>query len=153
VLPAAVHVVTLGAHDLSTLRDFYERLGWRLAIAVEDFAAFETGGAVLTLFPLDRLAADGRVPAPAPTTEMRGVTLGIIVRAANEVDEAIEVARRAGARITKEPVAAAEFEGRHAHFADPEGNLWEVVWLGEGPRAGAGMAGLVTRASGSPGAS
>jgi uncharacterized protein len=148
VLPASVHVVTLGAHDLPTLRDFYERLGWRLAIAVDDFAAFETAGAVLTLFPLDRLAADGQVPMPAPTTEMRGVTLGIIVDEEGEVDEAIEAARRSGARITKEPTAPAEFEGRHAHFADPEGNLWEVVWLGRGPEAGAGMAELVRRASG-----
>jgi catechol 2,3-dioxygenase-like lactoylglutathione lyase family enzyme len=150
VLPAAVHVVTLGAHNLPKLREFYERLGWRLAIAVDDFAAFETGGAVLTLWPLDRLAPDGQVPTPAPTTEMRGVTLGINVDAAAGVDAAIETARRAGARITKEPVTPAEFEGRHAHFADPEGNLWEVVWLGEGPRAGAGMAELVRRASGSP---
>ena len=153
MLPAALHVVTLGAHDLPTLRDFYERLGWKVAIAVDDFAAFETGGAVLTLWPLDRLAADGQVPKPAPTTEMRGVTLGIIVDAAAGVDEAIEAARRAGARITKEPVAPAEFQGRHAHFADPEGNLWEVVWLGEGPQAGEGMAELVRRASGSPRAS
>ena len=153
MLPAAVHVVTLGAHDIPTLRDFYERLGWRLAIAVDDFAAFETGGAVLTLWPLDKLAADGQVPTPAPTTEMRGVTLGIIVDTAAGVDDAIDAARRAGARITKEPVAPAEFEGRHAHFADPEGNLWEVVWLGEGPQAGAGMAELVRRASGPPAAS
>jgi uncharacterized protein len=148
VLPASVHSVTLGAHDLPALRDFYERLGWRLAIAVDDFAAFETAGAVLTLWPLDRLAADGQVPTPAPTTEMRGVTLGIIVDEEHQVDEAIEAARRAGARITKEPTAPAEFQGRNAHFADPEGNLWEVVWLGTGPEAGAGMADLVRRASG-----
>jgi hypothetical protein len=36
--------------------------------------------------------------------------------------------------VTKTPSAPAEFEGRHAYFADPEENYWEVVNLGgDGP--------------------
>ncbi len=34
----------------------------------------------------------------------------------------------AGARVTKEPVAAEFLEGRDAYVADPEGNFWEVAW-------------------------
>jgi hypothetical protein len=34
----------------------------------------------------------------------------------------------------KPPSAPAEFGGRHAYFADPEENYWEVVHLrGDGP--------------------
>ena len=49
-------------------------------------------------------------------------------------DEAIVAAENAGATVTKPPSAPAEFEGRHAYFADPEENYWEVVYLrGDGP--------------------
>jgi uncharacterized glyoxalase superfamily protein PhnB len=44
------------------------------------------------------------------------------------VDQAIETARSAGARISKEPVDA-EWGGRTAYFIDPEGNYWEVAWV------------------------
>ena len=43
-------------------------------------------------------------------------------------------------------VGAAEFAGRHAYFADPEENYWEVVYLsGGGPGQQA-----VDRALGAP---
>jgi hypothetical protein len=65
---------------------------------------------------------------------MRGFTLGINVDRPEEVDEAIAAARDAGATVTKAPSAPAEFAGRHAYFADPEENYWEVVYLsGGGP--------------------
>src|SRR4051812_27301594 len=117
MIPARLNVVTLGARDLDQLRAFYRRLGWRPAFEAEDFAAFEMRGAVLALFPLDRLAADGQAEAAAPEPGMRGFTLAIVVDTPEEVDEAIEGVREAGGRISKEPQPAAEFEGRHAYFA------------------------------------
>jgi uncharacterized protein len=132
--PAHLNVVTLGARDLAALRDFYGRLGWPLAFEAEDFAAFELRGALLALFPLERLAEDGNAEAAAPERGMRGFTLGISVERPEEVDGAIEAVREAGGRVTKEPGKPTEFEGRHAYFADPEDNFWEVVWLGsDGP--------------------
>ncbi len=128
-VPAAVHVVTLGARDLGKLRAFYRRLGWSLAVDLDDFAAFQTAGAVLALFPLERLAADGRAQSAAPERGMRGFSLAIVVTSAQEVDEVIAAVREAGGRITKEPVAAEEFEGRSAYFADPEDNFWEVAFV------------------------
>ena len=129
MVPPKINVITLGARDLGELRDFYRRLGWSLAVDSEDFAAFETYGALLALFPLGRLAADGNAPAAAPERGLRGFTLAIVVETADEVDEAIAAVRQAGGRITKEPVEATEFDGRHAYFADPEDNFWEVVYL------------------------
>lgn len=60
------NVFTLGARNLPALRAFYLRLGWPQVVDDDDFAAFELHGAVLALFPLEKLAADGRGrPSPA----------------------------------------------------------------------------------------
>ena len=133
-MPAAARltVVTLGARDLDALRDFYKRLGWTTTVELDDFACFQLRGAVLCLFPFDRLAEDGRTEPAPHQPGMRGFCLAINVDQREEVDETIEAVRSAGGRITKEPVDATEFEGRSAYFADPEENYWEVVWLAPG---------------------
>ena len=128
-VPARLTVVTLGARDLVRLREFYAGLGWEVAIELEDFAAVQmTGGAVLALFPYESLAADGGVEASPPTQEFRGFSLAINVERPEEVDEALEAAERAGARVTKRPETA-EWGGRSAYFADPEDNMWEIAWI------------------------
>ena len=121
------NVITLGTRDLPLLRSFYERLGWPMIIAGDDFAAFELRGSVLALFPVDKLAADGR---EKPERGQGGIrfTLAIIVDDKQEVDDLAQVVREAGGRITKEPVDAEFFEGRSAYFADPEDNYWEIAW-------------------------
>ena len=128
MIPARNTVVTIGAHDMASLRAFYRGLGWREKDGASDgFATFITEGAILALFPYEELAADAHVEAPPPTTAFRGVTFAINVESAARVDETIAAIRAAGARITKEPEDAF-WGGRSAYFADPEGNLWEVVW-------------------------
>lgn len=129
MIPARVSLITIGAHDLASLRAFYASLGWKESgISQDGFAAFETGGAVLALFPFDDLAADACVPPPVRRESFRGVTLAINVAKAADVDAAIAAARNAGAQILKEPTDA-DWGGRTAYFADPEGNLWEVAWM------------------------
>lgn len=145
-VPAAVNVVTLGARDLGKLRGFYRWLGWSLAVYLDDFAAFQTSGAVLALFPLERLAADGRVPSAAPERGMRGFSLALVVSEPQEVDQVIATVREAGGTITKEPVDAEEFEGRSAYFADPEDDLWEVAFVREESR----MAAAIREATAAP---
>jgi len=137
-------VITLGARDLPRLSDFYKAIGWKAAIELEDFCAFETRGAVLSLFPVERLAAEAKVD-PAPAEQRLDVSLAINVERRDQVDEIIEAVREAGGRITNEPSKPPEFEGRHAHFADPEDNYWEVVWLGSEQSK---MSELVRRARG-----
>jgi catechol 2,3-dioxygenase-like lactoylglutathione lyase family enzyme len=128
VIPARLSVVTLGARDLDALRAFYRGLGWRLAVDLEDFAAFETRGAVLTLYPLDRLADDGRQQVAGAPGQFRGVALAINVDRREQVDEVVDAVRAAGGRVTREPVQE-EWGGRSAYFADPEANVWEVAWV------------------------
>ena len=134
MVPARLNVVTLGARDLARLRSFYAALGWEVAIEATDFCAFQLRGALLALFPLDKLAADGQAPAAIPAKGMRGFSLGINVDDPALVDETVAAAEKAGATVTKPPTDPTEFEGRHAYFADPEENYWEVVYLkGDGP--------------------
>jgi uncharacterized protein len=132
VVPPVLSVITLGARDLPRLRDFYKAIGWNPAIELEDFCAFETRGAVLSLFPVEKLAAEAKVE-PAPAERRLDLSLAINVESRQQVDEIVDSVRQAGGRITNEPSKPPEFEGWHAHFADPEDNYWEVVWLGEGP--------------------
>ena len=125
--PPLANVITLGARSVPTLRDFYQRLGWSLTIDDEDFAAFELRGAVLALFSVEKLAADGH-EKPEPRHGGIRFTIGIMVDSRDEVDNLAQSVRQSGGRVTKEPVDAEFFEGRSAYFADPEDNYWEIAW-------------------------
>jgi catechol 2,3-dioxygenase-like lactoylglutathione lyase family enzyme len=127
VIPAFAAVVTFGARNFVALRDFYRGLGWPVAVDMEDFVAFALRGAVLGIFPVEKLAADANVEPARPDHGLR-FALAIVVDRREQVDAVIGSIRAAGGRITKEPVDAVLFEGRSAYFADPEDNYWEVVW-------------------------
>jgi len=143
-VPPRLSVITLGARHHEALARFYRGLGWPVAVEADDFIAFALHGAVLSLFPLDLLAADAHVVAAAPERGLRGFTLAMLVEEPTAVDAVIDAARAAGARVTKEPVDADLFVGRSAYFADPEDNHWEVVWLPDDSK----MAVAVARAGG-----
>ena len=121
------NLITLGARDLPTLRDFYRALGWPQIMDDGEFVAFELRGIILALFPLAQLARDGHTE-PEPGTGGIRFTIGINVDTADEVDRLTDHMRNAGARVTKEPVDAEFFTGRSAYLCDPEGNYFEIVW-------------------------
>jgi uncharacterized glyoxalase superfamily protein PhnB len=119
-----VSLVTLGVGDLERARSFYEALGWSSASAPDDEVAFfQAGGMVLALWDRVRNAEDSAV---TDSGGWGGVTLALNVRSAGEVDAVIEEARRAGARIGREP-AATFWGGYSGVFVDPEGHPWEVA--------------------------
>jgi uncharacterized protein len=125
--PPLANTVTLGVRDFAAQRDFYRGLGWPQAFDSDDFAVFELRGAVLALFPVDKLAADSRAQ---PELGGGGIRFNIIISvdSPEEVDELAERVRLAGGTLTKEPVDAEFFVGRDAYFSDPEGNYWEIAW-------------------------
>jgi catechol 2,3-dioxygenase-like lactoylglutathione lyase family enzyme len=127
-LPLA-NIITLGVSDLAGERDFYRRLDWPLVLDTDDFVVFELRGALLALFGVDDLGRDAHA---TPERGGGGIRTSVIITVdrSEDVDELTERARAAGARVTKEPVAAEFFQGRDAYFADPEGNYWEVAWSG-----------------------
>ena len=118
-----VSLITLGVRDHAAAREFYERLGWRPRLEVEETVFFQLGGSVLVLWSRDKLAEDSGV---ADGGGWGGVTLAHNVRSSDEVDKVIEEARAAGATITREP--AKTFYGGYAGvFLDRDGHAWEVA--------------------------
>jgi catechol 2,3-dioxygenase-like lactoylglutathione lyase family enzyme len=118
-----VSLVTLGVSDLARARAFYEQLGWTVGADPEDVVFFQAGGMIVALWSRERLAEDSGVDDPGG---WGGVTLAHNVRSPAEVDEVIEQARSAGARIAREP-ARAFWGGYSAIFVDPDGHPWEVA--------------------------
>ena len=130
-VPPLANMFTLGTRDLARVRAFYDNLGWPVLFDDGvDFVAYGVRGAVICLFPIDKLAADGRVEPETARGGMR-FTIGITVDSAPLVDELASQVRNAGGRIVKEPVDAEFFEGRSCYFADPEDNYYEIVWAAE----------------------
>lgn len=121
------NLITLGARDLPRLRTFYRSLGWPQVMDDGEFVAFELRGIVLALFPLVKLAGDGKAEPEHAAGGIR-FTIGVIVDSAEAVDRLTEQMRAAGARVTKEPVDAEFFTGRSAYLCDPEGNYFEIAW-------------------------
>lgn len=128
-----VTVITLGVDDLERSLAFY-RDG--LGLPTEGIVGeeFEHGavaffplqqGVRLAIWPRANIANDSGLPLrPAAPTDL---TLGHNVRSAEEVDEVMEQADRAGAVIVK--AAGNTFWGGYAgYFQDPDEHLWEVVW-------------------------
>lgn len=125
--PLADVMITLGARDFPTLREFYRKLSWPQLIDDKQFAAFEVRGVVLAMFPVTELARDGSTE-PDPGSGGIRFTIGIMVDTPQEVDQLTEQMRTAGARVTKPPVDAEFFTGRSAYLCDPEGNYFEITW-------------------------
>ena len=128
-----ISVLTLGVADLERSLAFYrDGLGLPTkGIVGREFehgavAFFElSGGLKLAIWAQDDLAHDSGLPvAPISST---AISIGHNVSAREEVDEAIEQARRAGAEIVKEP-ADTFYGGFAGYFRDPDGHLWEIVW-------------------------
>lgn len=126
-VPARITCVALGVADLARATAFYEALGWeRSPASGDEISFFRTAGPMLALFGRDDLAADATVPSTPRAGMFTGVTLAINVMTDAEVDNALAGAAAAGATIIKPPVHT-DYGGYSGYFADPEGNLWEVV--------------------------
>jgi uncharacterized protein len=128
-----ITVLTLGVENLQRAVAFYrDGLGLPTkGIVGEQFehgavAFFDMqSGLRLAVWPREDLAHDaGLAKTSASPTEF---LIGHNVRSREEVDAVIEQARKAGAKIIKEPRDT--FWGGYAgYFQDPDGHLWEIVW-------------------------
>src|SRR6266581_1711366 len=50
-----MHIVTLCCRDIAAMATFYTRLGWQDTMpTVDNYFRFETGGALLALWPMDQ---------------------------------------------------------------------------------------------------
>ena len=121
--------VKLPVRDLAASRAFYEALGFRIEETSSDAgeAAVVLGDElVLALHTRERFAgllpgAAGD-PAQAPT-----VVHALTADSREEVDDRVARAVAAGGRPG---LPAREEDARYTgSFADPDGNVWEIVWI------------------------
>ena len=128
-----ITILTLGVDDLERSVKFY-RDGLGLPTKGIIGTQFEHGavaffeleaGMKLAVFSRDDLALDAKIDRTLPSsTEF---SIGHMVNSKNEVDEVMESARKAGARVVK-PAQDAFWGGYHGYFQDLDGHLWEILW-------------------------
>jgi predicted lactoylglutathione lyase len=126
-------VLTLGVDDLEKSFKFYsDGLGFPCkGIIGKEFEHGEAAffdlnhGMKLALYSRDNLAWDAKIPRQnSAATEF---SIGYNAKSKEEVDSIMELAKKAGATITK--TAQNAFWGGYAgYFQDPDGHLWEILW-------------------------
>lgn len=133
IVKPRITVITIGVDDLGKAVEFYRDglglktegiIGQEFEYGPVAFFALQNG-LQLALWPRQSLAHDSSIPLQARSaTEM---SLGHNLNNKGEVDEVMEQAERAGAKVVK--TAQDTFWGGYAgYFQDPDGHLWEVVW-------------------------
>jgi hypothetical protein len=146
-LKPRIHVITLGVSDLERSVAFY-RDGLGLpstgitgtqypgddehpAGAVAMFTLDD--GLILSLYPRSELAKDAEVGLEL--TSGSGVSIGHIVDSGDDVDRVLDLAGRAGAQVLGR--AHERPWGIYSgYFSDPDGHLWEVLYVLPGDRGG-----------------
>jgi predicted lactoylglutathione lyase len=120
--------LSLPVGDLARARSFYEELGFRINEHSSDdrtASVVVDENIVVTLQTRDRFAelVGGEAGDPARPTTVPCLTVGD--RA--EVDDLVATAVGAGGR----PWLPAQQDGARytGSFADPDGNVWQVMWL------------------------
>lgn len=122
-----ISIITLGVADLAAAKNFYEH-GMGLVPrpeSQEEITFYDMNGAWLSLYPKDKLAED--VTVAAEGSGFSGVTIAHNEPNKEGVDAVIEMARKAGATIVKEPTEVF-WGGYSGYFQDLDGHLWEVAY-------------------------
>ena len=126
-----INVIALGVRDMRQSLKFYrDGLGFLTEEKGDapNVVFFNTTGTKFELYPLVLLAQDiNSINPPEIVNGFSGITLAYNVKSEAEVIETIELARRAGACIVKEPQKVF-WGGFHAYFTDPDGYYWEVAY-------------------------
>ena len=121
-----ISLITLGVADLEKSIIFYrDGLGFAQREGPAEIAFFEMPGTWFGLYPRDKLAEDAGVPVEP--VKFRDFTLAHNVDSPELVDQVIQQAVDAGARLVK-PGQKVFWGGYSGYFADPDEFLWEVVW-------------------------
>ena len=125
-----INIIALGVRDMEKSVKFYrDGLGFQTKETEDNpnIIFFSNVGTTLELYPLDLLAQDISETNPPVKQGFSGITLAYCVKSEEEVHDIIELARKAGATIVKEPQKVF-WGGYHAYFADPDGYHWEVAY-------------------------
>ena len=126
-------MITLAVADLDRSVRFYgEGLGFPRYDDAEDIALFRLNGTWLGLYGRDALAEDAGIDSIG--SGFGGFSISHNVSCEAEVEEVVNLAVAAGARLVKKP-RKTSWGGFGGYFSDPDGHLWEVAhnpftWIG-----------------------
>jgi catechol 2,3-dioxygenase-like lactoylglutathione lyase family enzyme len=123
--PLRLHLVTLGVADLERAAKFYEALGMKRHMKkLEGVAFFDAGGVVISLYGRKALEHDAGLEGSNPG--FGGSSLAFNVGSEKAVDDALNAAENAGAKILKSGYRVF-WGGYIGYFSDPDGHIWEVA--------------------------
>ena len=126
-----MNIICLGVRSMENAIKFYrDGLGFKTSETSDnpEVIFFSSSGTKLELYPLNLLAEDiSKDKPPAIGTGFGGITLAYNAKSKKEVVDVIELARKAGAKIVKEPQDVF-WGGYHAYFMDLDGYYWEVAY-------------------------
>ncbi len=127
-MKSKISLVTLGVKDIKKSLLFY-RDGLGLITHNykdgDEAIFFEMDGSWLSIYPKDKLAQDATVANDG--SGFTGVTLAHNVKSKEEVNEVVDQAVTAGAKLIKKPQQVF-WGGYSGYFVDPDGYLWEVAF-------------------------
>ena len=110
--------------DLATCIAFYrDTLGLEMQTSDAHSAAFKLENVYFLL--LEVSAAADLIGAQADALKREGGPRGLLAAEVKDVDAAYETLKARGVTLLRPPTNQA-WGLRTAHFADPEGNLWEI---------------------------
>ncbi|MFF4370174.1 VOC family protein [Streptomyces sp. NPDC001594] len=130
-MKAHVSSILLGVRDMEASKRFYtEGLGWKIRNDFGISVFFESDGASpVGFYGREGLAA--QVGTDQEGSGFSGLVLTYVVRSEARVEEVMEEARQAGAKILK-PAGALPWGGYGGTFADPDGYIWSLAYSAQG---------------------
>ena len=121
-----ISFITLGVHNLTTMRDFYvQTFDWTPFKESDSIVFFQLNGFILGLFPADELAAD--IGITNDGTGFKRMSLAMNFKSKEEVDQAFNNLTAKGARSITAPDTVF-WGGYRGYIADIEDNYWELCF-------------------------
>lgn len=126
-----INLICLGVRNMKAALNFYKHIGFETYEKAEEPAIvfFNNQGSKLELFPIEELAKDINEAAPPVIQErgFSGITIACNMKSENEVDDMMELVRKNGGKIVKEPEKVS-WGGYSGYFQDVDGYYWEVAY-------------------------
>lgn len=126
-----INLICLGVRNMKAALNFYKHIGFETYEKTEEPAIvfFNNQGSKLELFPIEELAKDINEAAPPVIQErgFSGITIACNMKSENEVDDMMELVRKNGGKIVKEPEKVS-WGGYSGYFQDVDGYYWEVAY-------------------------
>lgn len=126
-----ISIICLGVKDMAqSIRFYRDGLGFSTDVTEDEpkVIFFNTTGTKFELYPLELLAEDiNEMNPPQIASGFAGITLAYNVKSEAEVHEIMDLAKKAGATVAKEPQRVF-WGGYSGYFIDPNGYYWEVAY-------------------------